>query len=82
MGVWLSFTECSGLSWALADGLLPTSLGTGFISLIFEKGHHHRPLQTLTDLQVLAKVLTKVTGTVVLVDQTCGVPGKSCSLMT
>lgn len=71
----------------LASGLLPQTMRTGHVSLLYKKGDREdlanwRPITLLTtDYKMLAKVLVlrikTVIGKVVHSDQTSGVPGRS-----
>lgn len=75
---------------SLAHGQLPLSMRTGHVTLLYKKGPREllsnwRPITLLTaDYKILAKVITRrlgsVLGSVVHPDQTCGVPGRTCSL--
>lgn len=75
---------------SLVTGLLPASMRTGHVSLLYKKGDrtelaNWRPITLLTtDYKILAKVIflwmRSVVEKVVHPDQTCGVPGRSGSL--
>ncbi|KAG1928992.1 hypothetical protein F2P79_023214 [Pimephales promelas] len=75
---------------SLSSGMLPESMRTGHVSLLYKKGDKEdlanwRPITLLnTDYKILAKVIAvrmrSVVGKVVHPDQTCGVPGRTSSL--